>query len=114
MELVEALSNPEIQDRLSRLSDKLTKIASSEAQRRTSAFERKRPAGAVAAAIVDALIEAGGPMRMCEIHAAVEALIGQSVPRSTVKSCLSNNSDATGRFIRLGRGRYSAEVPSQP
>ncbi len=46
-------------------------------------------------------------MRMCEIHAAAEALLGQPVPRSTVKNCLANNCRGVrGRFERIGQGRY--------
>ncbi len=46
-------------------------------------------------------------MRMCEIHATVEALLGEPVPRSTIKNCLANNSRGhRARLVRLARGRY--------
>lgn len=47
------------------------------------------------------------PMRMRDIQAEVEALIGQPVSRSLVKNWLANHvrgEDAS--LVRLGRGRY--------
>jgi DNA invertase Pin-like site-specific DNA recombinase len=111
MELVEALSNFEVQDRLGRLSEKLAQVAASGAKQRPSAFQPKRKAGAVADVIGEVLAASEEPMRMCEIHAAVEAVLAESVPRSTIKSCLANNCQgATRRFVRLERGRYRGTV----
>ena len=45
-------------------------------------------------------------MRIRDIHAA-EAVLGQSVPRSTVKSWLAENARREdGVYERVGRGRY--------
>jgi hypothetical protein len=41
-------------------------------------------------------------LRMYQIHGAVEQLLGQAVPRSTVKMALA----ASGRFERVSRGVY--------
>jgi hypothetical protein len=68
---------------------------------------RKRRGGVLTEAIGEVLTEAQKPMRMYEIHTAAETIIGEPVPRSTVKNCLANNSQgATARFERVGRGRY--------
>lgn len=112
MELVGALSNPEIQDRLRRISDKLAQVAASRARPRPSAFVPKRRVGAVAEAISEVLSGSEAPMRMCEIHAAIGGMLAEPVPRSTVKSCLANNcQDQAGRFVRLARGRYRLADP---
>jgi hypothetical protein len=112
MELVGALSNSEIQEQLRRLSQKLALVETGRAQPRPSKFERKRRPGAVADAIDEVLRGSDVPMRMYEIHAAVEARLAEPVPRSTVKDCLANNCrDAGGRFVRLARGRYRLPIP---
>jgi hypothetical protein len=90
------------------LSEKLGEVAAGGGPRRASSFERKRRAGVLADAIAEVLGEAQGSMRMYEIHAAAEALLGQSVPRSTVKYCLANNCEGDrARFVRVVRGHYS-------
>jgi HB1, ASXL, restriction endonuclease HTH domain len=109
MELVEALSNPGVQDRLGRLSEKLAQVAASGAKRRPSAFKRRRKPGAVTDTVEEVLAGSGEPMRMKDIHAEAERALGQSVPRSTIKSCLATNCrGASRRFVRLARGRYVA------
>jgi len=46
-------------------------------------------------------------MRAKDIHAAVEVLVGESVPRSSVKGALATNvADSSGRLVRVARGRY--------
>lgn len=46
------------------------------------------------------------PMRASAIHAAVEELVGEPVCWSSVKNCLSEGTRKSGRFERLGYGRY--------
>ncbi len=109
MELIGALSNFSTQERLEKLSAMLAKIEASGAAPRPSRFAAKRRAGLLTRIIEQVLAEAEGPMRMHEIHAAAEELIGQPVPRSTVKNCLANNCKGEkARFVRLERGRYGA------
>jgi hypothetical protein len=108
MELAGALSNPLVQEGLGWLSEKLGEVAGGGGSRRPSPFARKRRARVLTEAIGEVLVDAAGPMRMCEIHAAAEMLLGQSVPRSTVKNCLANNCRGQqARFVRVVRGRYS-------
>jgi hypothetical protein len=47
------------------------------------------------------------PMQAKAVHAAVEALLGEPVRWSSVKSALAVNvSGASPRFKRVGKGRY--------
>lgn len=58
-------------------------------------------------AIVQVLIERGEPMRAKDIHAAVEALVGEPVPPPSVKGALAKNAaGSSARFVRVARGRY--------
>lgn len=42
-----------------------------------------------------------------DIHAAVEALVGEPVPRSSVKGALASDvAGSSGRLVRVARGRY--------
>ncbi len=107
MELVEALSNFEIQERLGRLSRKLDQIEAAGALPRPTTPTRSVRVGAVPEAIVQVLAESVEPMRMRDIHTEVEMLIGQAVSRSSVKNWLASR--AQGKqplLVRLERGRY--------
>jgi hypothetical protein len=67
------------------------------------------PAGlaGVLKAIVQVLTDRGEPMRAKNIHAAVEALVGEPVPRSSVKGALASDvAGSSGRLVRVARGRY--------
>ena len=67
---------------------------------------RRRPWGEMANAIATVL-NSGGEMRPFEIRVAVEALLGEPVSPSSVKSCLAFNSGVRSRrFERVGRGLY--------
>jgi hypothetical protein len=58
-------------------------------------------------AVVQVLAEARGELRMGEVHAAVEELLGQPVSRSSVKNCLARGTQRRNRRIeRVSRGRY--------
>lgn len=108
MRLVGAYSNLEIQDRLRRLAEKLDRLAASDAVPRPSARQDRilRP-GLVLRAVGRVLAEAPGPMRVRDIHAAVEDLLGSTVAISSVNSCLSTNVKGDRpRFVRLGYGKY--------
>ncbi len=63
--------------------------------------------GVVQRALVKALIAAGRPMGVGEAHMAVEALLGHSVSRDSVNSCLSTGARVLPpSFQRVGPGRY--------
>ena len=67
--------------------------------------------GVVPRAVVRALSEAGRAMDVGEAHAAVEALLGRSVSRESVNSCLSTGArGARPDFQRVGPGRYQLKL----
>jgi hypothetical protein len=85
--LLGSYSNPEIQKRLVELSEKLDRLAASDAAPRPSRrSDRKIRAGVVPKAIVRALAESVEPKRARDIHAAVEELLGMKVPASSVRT----------------------------
>ncbi len=105
MELVGALLNFSAQERLEKLASMLAKIVASRATPRPSALAGKRRPGVLTEVTEKVLAEA--PMRMYEIYSAAEALIGQPVPRSSVKNSLARLCKGEHpRFVRLARGRY--------
>jgi site-specific DNA recombinase len=108
VELVGALSNHEIQERLRRLSEKLDLLSAKGAARCPSArLDRRLRSGLVPEAIMRVLSESVEPMRMMDIHTQVEELIARAVSRSAVKNWLANHVQGDhALFVRLGRGRY--------
>ena len=108
MGLLGCYSNPAIQGRLRQLSDKLGRLVASDTAPRPSARrDRKLRGGIVPNAIERVLTDAGKPMRVRDIHAEVEELLGMSVPASSVKNWLAKQvQDRPPRVVRLGRGRY--------
>jgi hypothetical protein len=58
-------------------------------------------------AIVRVLADRQEPMQAKEVHAAVEALLGEPVSWSSVKAALAANvGGRSPRFVRVVRGRY--------
>ena len=106
--LLGSYSNPEIQGRLRRLSEKLERLAASDAVPRPSGRQDQRlRGGLVPKAIERVLTDSSEPMRARDIHAEVEELLGRSVPVSSVKNWLATSAqDNQARVVRLGRGRY--------
>jgi hypothetical protein len=75
--------------------------AGGRAQRR-----QRRPWGEMRRGI-ETVLGSANEMRACDIHVAVEQLLGQDVTASSVKNCLAANSRCTApSFVRVGRGRY--------
>jgi hypothetical protein len=104
--LVGTLSNPEVIERVERLAKKLQELAASGAPARALRQPPKRRCGDVSGMVVQVLAEAQAPMRVVQIHEAVQAQLGVFVPRSTVKDCLAQHARPGGRFVRIARGRY--------
>lgn len=109
MQATTVLSNQEVQWSLSHLARKLARLRASDALPRpiTSQRRRARRPGWVQDAVVRVLADHEGPMRPTQVHAAVEALLGESVSPDSVSWALA--SDVRGpapRFVRVGRGRY--------
>ena len=109
MDLIGVLSNHDLQGSLGRLVENLAAVRTSGAQPRVVASQRlrcRRP-GWVVNALVQVLDGRGEPMQAREIHAAVEAMLGEAVAWSSVKGALASNvSGSSPRFVRVVRGRY--------
>jgi len=106
MAFVAAVSNPEVTDRLERLSKKLKQIAASKAPARPTPERPKRRCGDISAAITQVLAEAEAPMRPIAVHEAVERRLQATVSLGTVKDCMARHARPNGRFVRIARGRY--------
>jgi hypothetical protein len=107
VEIFGALSNPDVRERLERLEKKLEQLQNVEVAPRPTILRRSLRVGAVPEAIMRVLADSVEPMRMRDIHAEVEALVGLSVSRSAVKNWLANHvRGEQALLIRLGRGRY--------
>jgi hypothetical protein len=108
MDLVGLLSNHET----SALFQSLTDRSWRQVRRRTRsaggvAPDGRRKFGAVRDAIVNVLREAEGELRVCEIHARVEAHIGGPVSRGSVKAYMRIGCTRKAPlFEYLGGGRY--------
>ena len=62
-------------------------------------------------AVIGALADLQEPMRVRDVHGAVEALLGEPVRWGSVRKCLSANlAGVSPRFVRVARGRYAASV----
>lgn len=69
--------------------------------------DKRMQRGWVLVAVREVLAEAQEPMRMCEVIAKVEAVLGKPVTKSSVENCLcSNIIGKHPRFERVARGRY--------
>jgi hypothetical protein len=107
MHLVGQLSNPS-----ERLEALLGWLPSKSAQRRREApgplrATKRLGNGVIQRAVIKALMAAGRPMGVGEAQVAVEALLGRSVSRDSVNSCLSTGArGARPNFQRVGLGRY--------
>jgi hypothetical protein len=115
MALAETLGNPETEKRLGRLVAALDRLAAGKPPYRRT-MPQARAHYPASTAILEVLSQAGVPMRVPEIHAAVESKLGSSVPRATIKSFLSYNASGKApRLERLSRGRYRlSTLPSEP
>lgn len=109
LELVGLLADKEVRAKLSDLAEKLASMTRRGDDRRRAVRQRMRPRrpGWVPTAIAQVLTARGVPMRVAEIHAAVETLIGEPVSGGSIKSALySNARGPAARFMKVAPGRY--------
>lgn len=108
MELLGSLSNQKLQAQLRQLSDKLDRLAASNAKpRRSGRTDHRLRPGVVFKAILSVLSSADQPMRTREIHDAVMALLEQPVGYSSVKARLAEKAQGEAAcFERTARGCY--------
>ena len=67
----------------------------------------RRRQGALLDGVITVLEHAGCPLRVREVHAAVEELYGERVPFSSVNEALSTHANSDeGRFRRVRYGPY--------
>lgn len=105
-----ALSAREARFGLSRLAKKLAALRASDAPPRTirSRRRRSRRPGWVLDAVCRVLADQAGPMRPVSVHAAVEAMVGETVSKDSVSWVLSSHSVGPAPlFVRVARGRYA-------
>ena len=81
----------------------------------TSIGRRHRRHDWVQEAIIRVLEQRKVPMQAREVHAAVEALLGEPVRWGSVKACLAADvAGSSPRFVRVGPGRYVARSLEPP
>jgi hypothetical protein len=105
-EILAALAAQEARSGLSRLAEKLADLRASAAQPRAITSRRLRPRrpGWVLDAVIRAFGDRDGPMRLTEIHAAMERQLGESVSIESVSWCLRMGTRGLyPRFIRVAR-----------
>ena len=108
-QLVGALAAQDVESGLAHLAKKLAQVRASGGKPRATLSRRQRPRrpGWVVDAVAQVLADRAEPMRARDIHAAVEALLGETVCWGSVKNALVNNiSGPSHRFVRIARGRY--------
>jgi hypothetical protein len=95
--------------RLSYVVKQLKRLRASDAPPRPirSQRQRNRRPGWVIDVVVQVLADEGRPMRSTHVRAAVESLLGHSVSKDSVDSCLSKGAHGKQpRFERVSYGRY--------
>jgi hypothetical protein len=97
------------QSRLRSVAKRLARLRRSDAPPRAikSQRQRDRRPGWVIDAVVRVLADEGEPMRSTHVRAAVEAMLGHSVSKDSVDSCLSQGARGKEpRFERVSYGIY--------
>jgi len=94
---------------MSYVAKRLKRLRASDAQPRAIKSQRRRDRrpGWVTDVVVRVLIEESKPMRATHIRATVEKLLGHSVSKDSVDSCLSKGARGKeSRFERVSLGCY--------
>ncbi len=104
-----ARSNPQAQVELARLNElrgRLLEEAATHPLQPRSAPARARP---VLETVTRVLEQADRPMRVCEIHASAQDLVGHTLRSTSVKAALSAGARGDApRFERVRHGTYRA------
>jgi hypothetical protein len=107
MGLVAVLSNTQTEDLFQRLTRRDWRQVRRSARPRNRSRDGKLKYGTVSGATLAVLAEAGRPLRYIEIQSKVELLLGQPVPKSSVKHLLHLEARRhRQRIERVGRGLY--------
>jgi hypothetical protein len=107
MRLTGALSNRSSQEKLERLDTLRGRLLRQAAQASRQAKRLRLRNGAVQQAVLHVLAASPEPMRVADLHAAVEHFLSMPVSRDTVNSCLSAGARGTEPpFERVALGCY--------
>jgi hypothetical protein len=108
VDLFESLSHAAFSSQLERLTARDWQAVAPSSRKSLHTTSTKRDFGEVGDAVVRVLAEAGYELRMMDVHAAVEELLGEPVSRSSVKNYLASGTDRrkTRLFERVSRGCY--------
>ena len=109
--LVGVLGALETRSSLSRLATRLAALKASDAPPRVIRSQRRRPRrpGWVGDAVARVMADQEEPLRVAQVHAAVEALLGEAVSKDSVNWCLSAGVHRKERlFVRVARGTVHA------
>jgi hypothetical protein len=114
--LVGSLSNPDLQDLFQSLtSQERRKQPKRKPEPNGPRPDGRRKFGSVSIAIVQALSEARSDLRVKEIWAEVERLLGEPISRHSIKSYLHRGTYASKPiFERVSHGRYRLLSADQP
>jgi hypothetical protein len=108
MRLSGALSNPQANPRLNAAARAFMRGSYRSASAARVRPLLRLPMGAIQTAVRVVLEQAEKPMRPCDVHAAVERVLGRRVSQDTVGSFLSVAARRTSMPIeRVGPGRYA-------
>jgi hypothetical protein len=115
MELNGALWNPDLRGRLAKLAALHEQLATRDRTGEAASRSLRRRQGAVLESVTAIVEQAAGPIRVREVHAAVERLFGEAVPLSSVSEALSTHTIGTDRrFRRVRYGIYEmAGLPNR-
>jgi len=98
--------NPRLQVELPKLARLREQLAARATASGTSVRALRRRQGSVLDAATRVLERAGRPLRVRDVRAEVEELIGAPVPFSSVNEALSTHAGPDQRFRRLRYGVY--------
>ena len=107
MELSGALLNPRLQVELPRLARLREELAGRNNAEHPAHRALRRRQGSVLEAVTNVLERAERPLRVRDIHARAEELLGAAIPFSSVNEALSTHTSGRNqRFRRLRYGVY--------
>lgn len=93
------------------LTDLRARLLSQAARSERTANPPPLRCGAIQDAVIRVLAEADDPMRVTEVHAAVERVLSMRVSKDSVNSCLSTRArGADPLFVRVKFGHYRLRV----
>jgi hypothetical protein len=106
MGLVGHGSNREFAAQMTRVADRIGRLRGGDGRARANLDRRRRRPGVVGAAIV-AVLASAGELRASDVHASVQAIVGEQIPASSVKNWLARSARGEDAAVeRTRRGLY--------